>query len=485
VDGGLHWETFFAPLTRAGIAKFIPAPTGGYYPWGYNTNQVENFDRSAVDLDAPGPVRKLRGPIYWNWNMPGDSDGLNPVSGNTQNFRPYGYIWANPKYRLFDKAALLVGADQGTAAHESGRIASLCGVAGASFRAPAVQAVVASYVASQFPDRPIPNVCLGGPLPRALNLATNFEPSTLTGPASIEPMMSDRSDAAWSGLRKRTTIPDVALDGSAGAGTVPTTLVDQCLLEAARADRGKSSSGNDALVGQLYDGYKGFSRIISRDIVGKLGTTKGFEHLPAMDAAYPANHVSCAGRADACYTADTMGPFDFAVQLLKSDLVTSVSLRATSIGGFTFDTHSALGPQNHTSHLRIAMEQIGRTIVELSLTPSSSGGGRTLLDDTVVWVFSDFGRTFPKQGSDHHPATCMLLAGNGILGNQMIGGYDESMNGSPLGSAAPVVEETGQRATRTLHAQDFAATVLRSFGMQPGKDFFIPGGYGVIDGVFR
>lgn len=53
VDGGLHWETFFAPLTRAGITKFIPAPTGGYYPWGYNTNQVENFDRSAVDLDAP------------------------------------------------------------------------------------------------------------------------------------------------------------------------------------------------------------------------------------------------------------------------------------------------------------------------------------------------------------------------------------------------------------------------------------------------
>src|SRR5437667_11525655 len=52
LDGGCHWETFFTPLTRAGIAKFIPAPSGGLIPWGYLPAQVENFDHSAADLDS-------------------------------------------------------------------------------------------------------------------------------------------------------------------------------------------------------------------------------------------------------------------------------------------------------------------------------------------------------------------------------------------------------------------------------------------------
>jgi len=89
------------------------------------------------------------------------------------------------------------------------------------------------------------------------------------------------------------------------------------------------------------------------------------------------------------------------------------------------------------------MKRIARTIVELSLTLSASGGGRTMLDDTVVWVFSEFGRTSPKFGSDHHPATCMMLAGNSIVGNQMIGGYDETMNVSPMGIPVNVTEESG------------------------------------------
>lgn len=485
VDGGLHWETFFSPLTSAGIAKFIPAPTGGSVPWGYKASQVENFDRTAADLAAPGPVRKLRGPISWNWAMPTDAAGLNPASGGTQLYRPSGYIFANPSYKLYDKLALLVGADQGTAAHESGRVASLCGVAGASFRAPAVQAVLANAMASSFPDRPLPNVSLGGPLPRSFNLPSAAAPLMLSGAASVQPMMSDRDNPAWQGLRTRTSTADVSFTGAASGNTYPATLVEKNLLDAIRADRQRSSAGTDAMIEQLYDNYKNFSRTIARDILTKIEATPGFEKLAAADSAYPRDYTTCIGYADSCGGPSTMGDFDFAVRLLKSDLVTSVTLRATSIKNFSFDTHTATGVRDHSNHLRIAMEQIGRTIVELSLTPSTSGGGRTMLDDTVVWVFSEFGRTFPKFGSDHHPATCMMLAGNNIVGNQMIGGYDETMNVSPMGIPVNVTEESGERATRTLNAQDFAATVLGAFGLQPGKDFFIPGGYGIIDGVYR
>lgn len=482
IDGGVHWESFFAPLTRAGIEKFIPAPSGGLIPWGYSPAQVRNYDGTAADLESTAAVRALRGPIYFNPADPADSTNPIPGTGNAQIYRPYGYIWADPAYKLFAKAALLVGADQGTAAHASGIVASMSGVAGATFRAPAVQAVVANAMAARFPDRPIPNVTLGGIPPAALGLPALANPSALVDMKSVAPTLSDSRDSAWLGLRARTAIPDVNFDGGPAGGTLPATLVDQAILEATRAERGKSTAGTDTLLGQLYDTYRGVSRTIARDILGVLGKIKGWEKLPA-DPRYPINWTACIGRADTCGNGSATGPYDFALQLLKSDLVTSITLRATSINNFAFDTHSAGGPQTHANHLRIAMEEIGRVIVELGLTPSSRGGGRTLLDDTLVYVYSDFGRTFPRQGSDHHPATCAILAGGNTVGNQMIGGYDEAMNGSPMGAPVGIIEESGERAKRTPRAQDIAATVLRSFALEPGKDFFIPGGYGVFDGV--
>jgi len=484
LDGGLHWETFFAPFSTAGITKFMPAPSGGLIPWGYVPAQVENFDRTPVDLDAPGPRRKWRGPVYWNWNSPADAMGAVPNSGGAQQFRPYGYAWADPTYKLYDRAALLIGADQGTASHYSGIVASMCGVAGANFRAPSVQAVVAAAMAQRFPDRPIPNVTLGGPPPTALDLPSLAAPTRVTTDASVEPTLSDKRDSAWLGLRTRTMAPELGFDGQPlGGGTIPLTATDAATLDAIRARRGKSSPGTDAMLGALYDTYRGASKTIARDILTTLGTVRGFERLAAADMRYPANWTACIGYADSCGTGNSMANYDFALKLLKSELVTSVSLRATSFNNNSFDTHSANGPQIHTNHLRIAFEGIGRTLLEMSLTPSGTNPGKTLLDETLVYVFSDFGRTFPKSGSDHHPATCAILAGGSIIGNQMVGGYDEAMNGSPMGAPVPLIEESGMAMTRTPRSQDIAATVLHAFGLEGGRDYFIPGGYGHYDGV--
>jgi hypothetical protein len=67
----------------------------------------------------------------------------------------------------------------------------------------------------------------------------------------------------------------------------------------------------------------------------------------------------------------------------------------------------------------------------------------------------------------------------------MLGGYDETMDGSPMGLPVALVEESGETGMRAPRSQDIAATVMRAFGLEPGKDFFIPGGYGVFDGVVR
>lgn len=482
LDGGCHWETFFSPFSAEGILKYMPEPTGGSRPWGYLPSQVLNFDGSTPDLSDPGPIRKIRGPIFWNWDDPKDTRGKNPLSNDAQNYRPWGYAWADPTYKLYEKTAVLVGADQGTAAHASGVIASMCGVAGSNFRAPTVQAVIAAAMAQRFPDRPIPNVNLGGYATEALGLPAIARPTRLNTMSSIAPTLSERRDSAWLGLRDRTEIEGLAFDGSSTSERVQASVVDAALLKAMRLERGRSTQGTDALLEQLYETYKKTSNAIARDVLTVLERTPSWEHL-IQDPLYPMADTACIGVADSCGPMSSVAPYDFALQLLKSELVTSVNVRATSFSNASFDTHTSDGPQIHTNHLRIALEGAARVCLEMSLTPSSTRPGKSLLDETLVYIYSDFGRTFPKRGSDHHPATCAILVGGGVRGDQMLGGYDETMNGSPMGSPVRIIEETGDVSMRAPRSQDIAATVMHAFGLEGGKDFFIPGGFGHFDGV--
>jgi hypothetical protein len=484
LNGGCHFETFFAPFSTAGINKFIPTPSGGLIPWGYNAAQVQRFDGMSHDVDAPGPRRPLAGPIYFDRANPAATTGAVPGSDGAQQFRPYGYAWADPNHRLYDQTCVLIGADQNTASHQSGIVASMCGVAGASFRAPAVQAVVAAAMAERFPGRPIPSATLGGITPAALGLPSLSQATRMTNEAAVLPTLSTRRDSAWLGLRNRSDVPSIDVRGVASAGTVPLTPMDAHVLDATRRLMGASSIGTDALLESFYETTKGASKAIARDVLTTLEGVRGFEHLQ-NDPLYGDDWTACIGYADVCGPGNRSVDYEFALRLLKSDLVTSVTLPVTSISNFSFDTHIAGGVQIHTNHLRIAMEAVGRLLLEMQLTPSSDGGGRTLLDETLVYIYSDFGRTFPKQGSDHHPATCAILAGGGIVGNQMIGGYDEAMNGSPMGAPVNILEEDGSAGIRAPRSQDVVATVLSAFGLEMGTDFFIPGGYGVFDGVVR
>ena len=364
----------------------------------------------------------------------------------------------------------------------------MCGVAGSSFRAPSVQAVIANYLATFFPDRPVPNATLGGTAPSATGLPALANPYSLTSLALVESTVSDRRDGAWAGLRTRSDVDAVAFDGEALGEKWPLTVTDRAALEATRKLRGRSTTGTDNELRQLYETYAGVSKTIARDVLTKLEATTGFEFID-QDPLYAggAFNTACIGSADVCGPVRSGGPFDFALRLLKSDLVTSLNLRATSIANSSFDVHFSGGARAQTSHLRIALEAIGQLLIEMSLTPAPSGQG-TLLDETLVYIYSDFGRTFAhsgEDGTDHHPATCGLLVGGGINGNQMLGGYDESASGSPLGAPVKLVEESGETATRPPTSQDIAATVISAFGLEAGKDFFIPGGYGVFDGALK
>jgi hypothetical protein len=193
------------------------------------------------------------------------------------------------------------------------------------------------------------------------------------------------------------------------------------------------------------------------------------------------------GYADGGSTSYWDSSFDLVLRLLKSDLATAVTVRVPGANNYTYDSHDPPAYPGHVNNLRGTFEVLGRLFIEMSLTPSPSVPGKTLLDETVVHIFSDFGRTFgtPTSGTDHHPATSVIILGGNVQGNRMFGGYDEmfAAGSSPLGVPVSVREPDGSMSSRVPMASDAAATVLRAFGLVPDTDFFIPGGYGEIAGV--
>ena len=461
IGGGVHWEHFFCPFKPGRIVDQL-GPPGLYGP-----DNVENFDGSGTAA-ADAAIKRIRGPIRWDWSNPGEWH--NGYDGK-------GYVWAAPEHKLYDHTIAIHGIDNQTAAHYSGIVASVCGVAGSTFAAPALQAHVANYFVEAFPERVVPSVVIGGGV-RApqLKLPATASPTNVSSVNDLKWQLSDRP-GHWDQFRERTMLTDVGFDGKTPR-ELSATILERYALDATRRQRGVADSiGTDRVLEQLYDNYAGVSVMLAKDVMTKMENTPGFEYWPANGGAPAWSRLGMLGwtqgLADESYAAaDATAKFGLALQFLKSGLTTSVALQMPS---FTFDYHNGGSYPTHSYRFHGVMETIGRVLVEMKNTPLSDG--RSLLDDTLVYIYSDFGRTFV--GDDHNPMTSAILVGGGLVGNKMIGEFDDSSSGMPVA----ITSEGGQSEMRPPKSQDTIATILNVFGMQPGSDFFLPGGYGVIDGV--
>jgi hypothetical protein len=131
--------------------------------------------------------------------------------------------------------------------------------------------------------------------------------------------------------------------------------------------------------------------------------------------------------------------------------------------------------------VRATLDMIGRFLGEMKATPTSSG--RSLLDDTMVLLISDFSRTWPRSNTcDHWPMTSVALIGGGITPNRAVGGYDTSGDLTVAGfNGLPIeLEENGQVVTRPPRSGDVIHTALSAMGI---SKFFIPGGSGNALGI--
>jgi hypothetical protein len=101
---------------------------------------------------------------------------------------------------------------------------------------------------------------------------------------------------------------------------------------------------------------------------------------------------------------------------------------------------------------------LSNLIGDLALMPGSNG--RSLLDETLIVVKGEFGRTVGsltgQQGRDHYSVHSTLFAGGGVLGGRVIGGTTAD---------GRYIDRPGWRPERPVTAEDVAATIYSALGI--------------------
>lgn len=156
------------------------------------------------------------------------------------------------------------------------------------------------------------------------------------------------------------------------------------------------------------------------------------------------------------YTRDLGVQAGLAVSALERELSWAVQIETGS-----FDTHNANEQQTVQHELLFAGLSV--LLDALAGKPGKRGGG-TLLDETVIAVVSEMGRTpllNEGLGKDHWPVTSALLIGGGLPGGRVLGATDDALSGRPIDLA------TGQPTAggTTLAYHNFAAGLLDAIGV--------------------
>ncbi len=474
IPGGIRLWPVFVPFSADEVNTRIPPPSGGdQEPIWFTPDQV-------IEL-APGTggFTPLRMGARWDPAQPNRrGDGYNPM----------GYA-----YKLYDLAShvsVLHGVNQGTAAHSSATIAAMCGIASDTYRSPAMASWAAVLLSKRLGGnpRPLPCVCLtSNTAPVSLTLPATGNPVLVPGIETIRREFStDPSFNYWwgGGLNERRSVDDLDFRGASLGGQRRASALDLSLEAAAQKLAKRSAGGTAAILEQLYGRYKAVSRVMATDISSTLESTLGSVlpralHTIGQLGTGRYGHTRGSGAPFGGY--DT--PFEMILKLFKSDLATSIH---ATLEQTTFDLHNGFtGQAEGANRVRGSLDGIGRLLGEMKATPAPGKAGKSLLDDTLVVIFSEFSRSFATGESqaradswlypdDHHPISSVVFAGAGIAPNRQIGSFKP--NG--MGVAISMREEDGRLTTREPNAADVVSTALCALGFSPGADFFIPGGYG-------
>ncbi len=180
------------------------------------------------------------------------------------------------------------------------------------------------------------------------------------------------------------------------------------------------------------------------------------------------------GRGDTLASAADFGDFAFTGDLsvqatLAADMLEQGLSHTAQIEAGDWDTHdNNLG---QIPQWEMFFGGLSTLLGELTSRPGLEAG-TTMLDDTVVVVVSEMGRT-PKLnsggGKDHWPVTSAIVLGGGLPGGRVLGGTDDGQLGIPVDLSTGAPNPDGS----LIQYGNFAAGLLEAVGVD--VETYLPG----------
>lgn len=148
-----------------------------------------------------------------------------------------------------------------------------------------------------------------------------------------------------------------------------------------------------------------------------------------------------------------------AFQALKYELAQCVTVQLAD----NLDSHDQAWEDDHPDQLFTGFSALGQLVDDLASTQDTSRGG-SLLDNTTILAFSEFGRTAlinGRGGRDHSLTSSCMLLGAGVPGNRVVGASgDVGMPPRTVDAITGVADDSGVMVTPTL----VAASLMQSAG---------------------
>jgi hypothetical protein len=153
-------------------------------------------------------------------------------------------------------------------------------------------------------------------------------------------------------------------------------------------------------------------------------------------------------------------PFGNACVTARNVIAANLGTRYVQITLGGWDNHQNIYAANAGIYpsARALDAGLGNLITDLAAMPGSNGG--TLLDDTLIVVKGEFGRTVgaitTQQGRDHYFVHSALVAGGGVRGGRVLG---------QTTADAAFIQDPGWSQQRPVYAEDVAATIYSALGI--------------------
>jgi hypothetical protein len=270
----------------------------------------------------------------------------------------------------------------------------------------------------------------------------------------------------------RFTLPHLVVGGPNFAGDIGTSV--------ARA--GNNGQLEGLLSGKILDAADGASRVLpmpARGIIDRYLARRSEARVltatPGMDENLASAFDEALQRAtelqDYRYVMDFTATSDLATQAqvgvdaLALGLSRCVTMGHAGGGINGWDTHSQNDDQQGPmwENLFAGLNQL---MALLHDTPGTSAP--SLAEETTVVVMSEMGRTpalNSNLGKDHWPFTSVMVVGDGLTGNRVVGGFDEGWMGLTVDFGSGEATESG----RLLSIEAIGATLLQHMGIDPSE----------------